>query len=60
DITLFNPDEIIDAADFENPMQPAPGVNLVVVNGQAVWQSGTHTGARPGRALRRQALQSAA
>ena len=60
DLTLFNPDEIIDAADFENPMQPAPGVNLVVVNGQPVWQSGAHTGARPGRALRRQALQSAA
>jgi len=28
----------------------------VLVNGQAVWQQGAPTGARPGRALRRQEL----
>ena len=36
---------------------PAAGIAHVFVNGIAVWQEGAHTGARPGRALRRQAMQ---
>ena len=57
DVTVFDPDEVIDRATFEAPTTPAAGIHLVVVNGQAVWQDGAATGARPGRALRRQQMQ---
>lgn len=60
DLTLFDPAEIIDAADFENPTQASPGILLVVVNGAIAWRDGAHTGARTGRALRRQAMMAAA
>lgn len=60
DLTLFDPAEIIDAADFDNPTQASPGIALVVVNGAIAWQNGSHTGSRTGRALRRQDLQAAA
>ena len=57
DITLFDPATIIDRASFAEPKQPAAGIALVLVNGQAVWRDGAATGARPGRALRRQQLR---
>jgi N-acyl-D-amino-acid deacylase len=60
DIVVFDPATVIDRATFEAPMTPAAGIDLVMVNGQAVWRDGAHTGARPGRALRRQALQTEA
>lgn len=52
DLVLFDPETIIDAATFEKPTTPAPGVLQVWVNGRAVWKDGAPTGARPGRALR--------
>jgi N-acyl-D-amino-acid deacylase len=60
DITVFDPATVADRATFEHPMIPAAGIELVLVNGQAVWRDGAATGARPGRALRRQALQAEA
>lgn len=56
DIVVFDPKTVIDAATFDNPKQPAKGIELVLVNGRAVWRDGSHTGERPGRALRRQDL----
>ena len=56
DLVLFDPATIVDAATFEAPMTPAPGVLQVWVNGRAVWRDGAPTGARPGRALRLQSL----
>ncbi|MCP4330212.1 MAG: D-aminoacylase [Alphaproteobacteria bacterium] len=56
DLVLFDRDRISDSATFENPTTPAAGIELVVVNGRAVWRDGEHTSARPGRALRRQEL----
>jgi len=56
DLVLFDPETILDRATFAQPQQPAAGIMLVLVNGQAVWRDGAHTGARPGRALRRQHL----
>ncbi|RMD62679.1 MAG: D-aminoacylase [Alphaproteobacteria bacterium] len=56
DLVAFDPDTIADAATFEDPKRPATGIDLVMVNGRIVWQDGAHTGARPGRALRRQEL----
>jgi N-acyl-D-amino-acid deacylase len=53
DITLFDPERVIDAASFDDPVRPAPGIHTVIVNGQPVWADGAPTGARPGRVLKR-------
>ena len=60
DIVIFDPETVIDRADFATPTEPAAGIETVLVNGRAVWQDGAATGERPGKALRRQALQEAA
>ena len=52
DITVFDPNTIIDNATFEQPQQLATGVNYVIVNGVPVLDQGKPTGALPGRALR--------
>jgi N-acyl-D-aspartate/D-glutamate deacylase len=53
DITIFDPATIIDCATYENPHQYAQGIAAVVVNGVVVAEMGRHTGALPGRVLRR-------
>jgi len=55
DITLFDPETVIDSATFEKPMTPAAGIDLVMVNGEVIRDQGRITGAKPGRALRRNA-----
>jgi N-acyl-D-amino-acid deacylase len=60
DIVIFDADTVIDRADFAHPTEPAAGIEMVFVNGKAVWRDGAPTGERPGKALRRQALQAAA
>ena len=55
DLTLFNADTIIDAADFRESTRPAIGIETVIVNGVPVWRGGKPTGARPGRVLTRKA-----
>jgi N-acyl-D-aspartate/D-glutamate deacylase len=52
DIALFDADEIVDKATFENPHQYAVGMKHVLVNGEVVVSDGAHTGLRPGRVLR--------
>ena len=52
DITVFDEDTVLDRATFEHPKRPAAGIDLVMVNGRAVWEAGAVTGNRPGRALR--------
>jgi N-acyl-D-amino-acid deacylase len=53
DITTFDPTTIIDRATYEDPHRYAAGIGTVVVNGTVVVDSGQHTGAVPGRVLRR-------
>ena len=53
DIVLFDADKIDEAASFSKPIQPAKGIDTVVVNGEIVWRGGRPTGARPGHVLRR-------
>jgi N-acyl-D-amino-acid deacylase len=53
DITLFDPNTIIDAADFKNGSAPAKGVHTVIVNGAPVWAGGKSTGILSGRLLTR-------
>jgi dihydroorotase/N-acyl-D-amino-acid deacylase len=52
DITVFDPNTIIDRSTYENPSQVATGVNYVFVNGVPVIDGGQVTAALPGRALR--------
>jgi N-acyl-D-amino-acid deacylase len=52
DIVIFDPDEIIDLATFDEPHQYATGVIHVFVNGTQVLSDGEHTGAKPGRVVR--------
>jgi len=54
DLTLFDPETIIDSASFDNPQHPADGIEMVFVNGECIYQFGESTGKRPGRTLRRQ------
>jgi N-acyl-D-aspartate/D-glutamate deacylase len=52
DLTLFDPERVIDRATYDKPFQYSEGIEYVIVNGQIVLERGRHTGARPGRALR--------
>jgi N-acyl-D-amino-acid deacylase len=56
DLVVLDAGRVRDQATFETPALPAIGIELVLVNGQAVWQQGQRTGRRPGRVLRRQDL----
>jgi N-acyl-D-amino-acid deacylase len=51
DITIFNPQTVIDKATFKNPLQYSEGIPYVIVNGVIVIDKGNHTGARPGEVL---------
>jgi N-acyl-D-aspartate/D-glutamate deacylase len=53
DITVFDPARIADRATVEEPRRYPDGIVHVVVNGVMVIDAGTHTGALPGRVLRR-------
>ena len=53
DITVFDPATIQDHATFEKPRQLATGVSEVFVNGEQVVRDGEHTGAKPGRVVKR-------
>jgi N-acyl-D-amino-acid deacylase len=55
DLVVFDPKTVVDTATFEKPIQPARGIDLVMVNGVPVWRGGQATGATPGRVLRRTA-----
>jgi len=53
DITIFDAGEIDERSSFAAPIQPAKGIEIVIVNGAIVWRDGKPTGARPGQVLRR-------
>jgi N-acyl-D-amino-acid deacylase len=53
DIVVFDENAIDEAATFARPIQPASGIETVIVNGALVWREGRPTGARPGRVLAR-------
>ncbi len=52
DIVIFDPAAVRDLATYDAPHQNSVGVRDVWVNGVRVLHDGTHTGAKPGRALR--------
>jgi N-acyl-D-aspartate/D-glutamate deacylase len=53
DITVFDPDKVIDKATYEKPLQYSEGIQFVFVNGTAVVKDGELVeGVFPGRAAR--------
>jgi N-acyl-D-aspartate/D-glutamate deacylase len=54
DVTVFDPAEFRDRATYEKPHQyPSGDRTAVVVNGVLVVENAGHTGATPGKVLRR-------
>jgi N-acyl-D-aspartate/D-glutamate deacylase len=53
DVTIFAPEKVIDRSTYTEPFQYSEGIEYVIVNGEVVLDRGKHTGARPGRALKR-------
>jgi N-acyl-D-amino-acid deacylase len=52
DLTIFDPNTIIDKATFTDPHQPAQGIAYVIVNGKVTVKNGKHTGVHAGTVLR--------
>jgi dihydroorotase/N-acyl-D-amino-acid deacylase len=52
DVVVFDPRTVADRATYEEPHQVSVGVDYVLVNGELVLDTGIHTGALPGRAVR--------
>jgi N-acyl-D-aspartate/D-glutamate deacylase len=53
DITVFDPDKVVDKATYEEPMQYSEGMQFVFVNGTLVVKDGKLVeGVFPGRAAR--------
>lgn len=53
DIMIFDPKRIIDKASFSDPHQYPEGIAYVICNGVVVVKHNEHTGAMPGKVLRR-------
>ena len=53
DVTVFHPEKVQDVATFTDPQRYAAGIPYVIVNGEVVIEKAEHTGALPGKALRR-------
>jgi N-acyl-D-aspartate/D-glutamate deacylase len=53
DITIFDPDHIIDRATIEEPARPSEGVHFVLINGVlVVKERRLQDGVLPGKAIR--------
>jgi N-acyl-D-amino-acid deacylase len=52
DLVLFDPDTVADTATFEQPRQPAAGIQYVFVNGELAIDDGRRTDTVAGKALR--------
>jgi len=59
DVTVFDPRTIADVATFERPLQPARGIEHVIVNGALAYGRGGEATQRAGRFLRRCAARRA-
>ena len=56
DVVLFDPENFADRATYAKPHQfPSGARTTVIVNGRLVVENATHTGALPGKVLRRDA-----
>ncbi len=55
DISIFDATRVAPVGTYDEPRRQSRGVEYVLVNGTLVLERGQHTGAHPGRALRRTA-----
>jgi N-acyl-D-aspartate/D-glutamate deacylase len=53
DLTIFDPETVLDRATFQDPHQYPEGIDTVLVNGVVVLDRGRHTEAKPGVILRK-------
>jgi N-acyl-D-amino-acid deacylase len=53
DVVVFDPDRVRSNATYDDPRRYPDGIDHVLVAGVPVVLDGQHTGATPGRALRR-------
>jgi N-acyl-D-amino-acid deacylase len=53
DVVVFDPATVRENSSYDDPHHYATGFAFVLVNGEVVVENDKHTGARPGRALRR-------
>jgi N-acyl-D-amino-acid deacylase len=53
DITLFDPQKVLDTSTYKDPHHYPDGIPYVIVNGVLVINNGKHTHAKAGHALRR-------
>jgi len=53
DITVFDPEVVLDRATFEKPTTLSDGIVYVIVSGDVIWENGRQTAARPGKFVRR-------
>lgn len=60
DLVVFDPAKIADRATFVEPHHFAIGVSHVLVAGEPVIRSGSLTGSKPGRVLRRETVRAGA
>ena len=52
DLTIFNPDTVIDTGTYKNPIRFPEGIEYVIVNGKVTMDRGMQTGERAGMVLR--------
>jgi len=53
DITIFDPEKVVDKASYADPHQYSIGIEYVLVNGKITIERGKHTGASVGKVLRK-------
>jgi N-acyl-D-amino-acid deacylase len=53
DITIFDPNTVLDLASYQDPHRYPHGIRYVIVNGEITVRDGEHTGARAGMVLRK-------
>ena len=53
DLVVFDADRVRSNATYDEPRRFPDGIEWVILNGEVVVERGEHTGARPGRVLRR-------
>ena len=53
DVVVFDPETVASLATYDEPRRFPVGIEHVIVNGTPVVRDSEHTGALPGRALRR-------
>lgn len=53
DLVIFDAETVADRATFAEPLQPAAGIDHVMVNGRLAWSHGAAQAGRSGRFIRR-------